>query len=122
MIKFDIIDNIFTKGKGEIMKKAFKVLEFDKILDKLSGYTTSESVQKFISKIEPFKDIEKARHAQKETTEAVSALLRQGSPPVNLAVANITGSVKRADIGGVLSPKDLLEISRVLQVARRMNT
>lgn len=104
------------------MKKSFKVLEFDKILDKLSSYTSSESVQRFISKIEPFKDIEKARHAQRETTEAVCALLRQGGPPVNLAVANITGSIKRADIGGVLNPKDLLEISEVLRVARRMKS
>ena len=104
------------------MKKAFRVLEFDKILNKLSEYTTSESVKKFIGKIEPFSDIEKARHAQKETTEAVSMLLQQGTPPVNLSVANIVGSIKRADIGGVLSPKDLLEISRVLYVARNMKS
>ena len=104
------------------MKKALKVLEFDKILEKLAGYTSSESVQRFIRNIEPLRDIEKARHAQKETTEAVSALLRRGNPSVNLAIENVSGSVKRADIGGVLSPKDLLDISRVLYVARCMKS
>lgn len=102
------------------MKKALKTLEFDKILERLAGYTTSEEVGRFISKIEPFSDIERARAALSETTEAVTQLLRFGSAPVSLAVANIEGSVKRADIGGVLSAKELLEISRILYVARKI--
>ncbi len=102
------------------MKKALKTLEFDKILNKLSEYTTSESVKRFIEKIEPFSDIKRAEHAQKETTEAVSMLLRQGTPPVSLSVPNILEALKRADIGGVLSPKDLLEVSSVLFVARKI--
>ena len=102
------------------MEKSFKVLEFDKILEKLSEYTSSEAVKDRILHLEPFKNIDEAKNAQRETTEALLALLRRGSPPVSLSVANITGSVKRADIGGVLNPKDLLEISRVLYVSRKI--
>ena len=101
------------------MKKSYKVLEFDKILEKLQNYTTSEMVREFIGKIEPFSNIEKARFAQKETTEAVTMLLRHGSPSVSLSIQNVKGSVKRADIGGVLTPKELMDISRVLYVARK---
>ena len=57
------------------MKKVLKILEFDKILEKLQGYTESEPVKKRISKLEPFFDLEKVRVAQKETTEAMSTLL-----------------------------------------------
>lgn len=102
------------------MKKSYKVLEFDKILERLKNYTTSDSVREFIGKIEPFSDIEKARFAQKETTEAVTMLLRHGSPSVSLSVQNIKGAVKRADIAGVLTPKELLDISRVLYVSRKI--
>lgn len=104
------------------MNKSYKTLEFDKILNKLADYTASESVKDKILHLEPFGDIEKAKNAQKETSEAVSALLRRGTPPVSLSLKNILGAVKRADIGGVLSPKDLLEISRVLYVSGRMRT
>ncbi len=104
------------------MKNAFKVLEFDKILNKLASYTTSEGVKSEILNLKPYKELSRAILAQRETTQAILAMLRQGTPPVSLSVANISGSVKRADIGGVLSPKDLLEISRVLYVSRKMKS
>ena len=66
--------------------KAFKVLEFDKILERLSSYTESKDVKKRIEEIVPYTELEDARAAQKETTEAMSTLLKLGSPPVNLSV------------------------------------
>lgn len=104
------------------MKKVLKILEFDKILEKLQDYTESEPVKKRISKLEPFSDIEKARIAQKETTEAMSTLLKLGNPPVNLSVCDVRNSVKRAEQGGVLTPREFMDISRVLYVGRRMKS
>ena len=104
------------------MKKVLKILEFDKILEKLQDYTESEPVKKRISKLEPFSDVEKARAAQKETTEAMSTLLKLGNPPVNLSVCDVRNSVKRAEQGGVLTPREFMDISRVLYVARRMKS
>lgn len=104
------------------MKKVLKILEFDKILEKLQDYTESEPVKKRISKLEPFSDIEKARVAQKETTEAMSTLLKLGNPPVNLSVCDVRNSVKRAEQGGVLTPREFMDISRVLYVGRRMKS
>lgn len=100
--------------------KTYQVLEYYKILDRLSGYTDSSEIKKRINELRPYTDIESARNAQKETTEAVSAILKLGSPPVSLAVPNITAAVKRCEIGGILNAKDLLEICRVLYVARRL--
>lgn len=104
------------------MKKVLKILEFDKILEKLQGYTESEPVKKRISKLEPFSDLEKVRVAQKETTEAMSTLLKLGNPLVNLSVCDVRNSVKRAEQGGVLTPREFMDISRVLYVARRMKS
>ena len=101
------------------MKKVLKILVFDKILEKMQEYKQSEYVKKRILRLEPFKSMDDVRQAQKETTEAMSTLLKLGNIPVNLAVSDVRGSVKRAEQGGVLSPKELMDISRVLYVARR---
>ena len=87
--------------------KAFKVLEFDKILERLSSYTESKDVKKRIEEIVPYTELEDARAAQKETTEAMSTLLKLGSPPVNLSVENVLGAVKRTERDGVLHTKEL---------------
>ena len=101
------------------MKKVLKILEFDKILDILQGYTDSESVKKRIYKLEPYGTIDEAKRAQKETTETSSMLLKLGSMPVSLSVLDVRNSVKRAEQGGILTPRELMDISRVLYVARR---
>ena len=103
-------------------KKTFKVLEFDKILAKLKTYTDSEDVKARIESLEPKKSLEEAILAQKETSEAVSAVLRIGSPPVSLAAENNTASIRRAESGGVLTAGELLKIARTLYIARRMKS
>lgn len=106
----------------EKTNKAFKVLEFDKILERLSSYTDSADVKKRILSLNPCTDIDEARALQKETTEAMSTLLKLGSPPVSLSAENVTGSVKRAEMSGVLHANELLSISRLLYIARRMKS
>lgn len=104
------------------MKKVLKILEFDKILERMQGYTQSEPVRKRIMKLEPYTTVKEAMAAQKETTEAMSTLLKLGAPQVNMAVADVRGSIKRAEQGGMLTARELMEISRVLYVARRMKS
>ena len=102
--------------------KSYKVLEFDKILSILAGYTDSVRVKERIEKLVPFKTLSEAQAAQKETAEAVSLILRMGSPGINLAVPEVSGGVKRAESGGVLNLVELMGVSRVLYVARRMKS
>ncbi len=102
--------------------KAFKVLEFDKILERLAAYTESADVKKRIGEIVPYTEIEDAKAVQRETTEAMSTLLKLGSPPVSLSVENVLGAVKRTERDGILHTKELIEISRLLYVARRMKS
>ena len=80
----------------EKTNKALKVLEFDKILERLSSYTESEDVKNRIRELVPYTELEDAKNAQKDTTEAMSTLLKLGSPPVSLSVVNVLGAVKRA--------------------------
>ncbi len=101
---------------------AFKTLEFDKILDKLAGYTENEAVKNSILSLKPFTTLAEATSAQRETTEAVNTCYKLGNPPVNFSVQDVTPVASRCDIGGVLNPRDLMAVSRVLYVARRIKS
>ena len=107
---------------NDLSKKAYKTLEFDKILDRLSSYTESETVKEEICGLSPYTDIESAQSAQRETTEAVITMLKLGSPPVTLSSPPVTESVKRAEQGGMLHSSELMAISRLLYIARRMKS
>lgn len=104
------------------MKKAYKVLEYGKILEILSGYTESTEVKQKILDLKPYRNIEKAREAQKETTEAVVTMLKLAAPPVSLSVHNVLSSVKKSEMSGILNTRELMEISRVLYTARCMKS
>ena len=63
------------KGVTSKMIKTYKVLEFDKILAQLSSYTSSEPVIDRIKNMKMLPEKEAVK-AQRETTEAVAAMLR----------------------------------------------
>ena len=102
--------------------KVLKTLEFDKILERLSQYTESPSVKKRIEELVPYPTLDLAKEAQRETTEAVITSLKLGGPPVNLSVGEVTKYVRLAERSGMLHAKELMEISRMLYVARRMKS
>ena len=97
--------------------KALTILEFDKILNMLAEYTSNEAVKKQIFDLEPVKDMKTAQFLQKETTQAQTQLLKYGSPS-NMAVPAVINSIRRCEVGGILSPRELLDIASVLYVAR----
>ncbi len=97
--------------------KALHILEFDKILNIMASFTGNEAVKKRILKLAPTADINEATLLQKETSEAVGMILKYGEPQ-NLTAPDITGAVKRTSAGAILSPKELLDIARVLNIAR----
>ncbi len=105
-----------------LRERTYKALEFDKLLENLAGYTDNEKVKKRILELEPATDIEEVYQRQMETSEAVSCVLKYGSPPVSLNCDDVTSCVKRVEMGGALSASELLKVSRLLYVARRMKT
>ncbi len=103
------------------MEKSYKALEFDKILAKLAGYTENERVKEEITGL-PQLNFDEALIKQRETTEAVSTLLKLGNPPVSFYAGHVTSYVKRAEQSGVLHMGELLEISRFLAASRRIKS
>lgn len=99
--------------------KALHILEFDKILNVMAEFTGNTSVKERICALEPSRDIAEASAWQKETSEAVAMLMKYGEVQ-NLSVPDITGAVKRTAAGAILSQRELLDVARVLNIARAL--
>lgn len=98
-------------------KKALHILEFDKILNKMAEYTGNDAVKQRILDLMPASSLGEAEAMQQQTSEAVKLILRYGEPQ-NMTVPHVVPSLRRCVMGAVLSPKELLDIARVLNIAR----
>ena len=97
-------------------EKVLKTLEYDKIIGQLSRHASSDAGKRLCEKLLPMTDKDEIQTAQTQTSDAVLRLRRKPGPSYN-GLKNIIPSLKRLDIGGILSCQDLLEISAVLDIA-----
>ncbi|TYQ13002.1 UNVERIFIED_CONTAM: DNA mismatch repair protein MutS2 [Acetivibrio alkalicellulosi] len=100
-------------------EKTFKILEFDKIIKKLVSLTSSCLGAELAENLLPYNDERKVFEQLKETSDGVSFIARRGSPPLG-GIYDIKDSIKRAQIGSVLNPGELLKISAVLRTVRNL--
>ncbi len=100
-------------------KKAFKILEFDKIVEKLSGHADSEPGRQLCLKIAPKTDMKQIRLYQEQTKDALGRLLKNGSTSFgnNKDVSYIT---KHLSIGGNLNADELLLLAGLLENTARV--
>ncbi|NMA67137.1 MAG: endonuclease MutS2, partial [Clostridiaceae bacterium] len=97
--------------------RTLRVLEFDKILNKLQERTASSLGRIFIEELRPVSDFSEVETRLKETTDAVAYLWRKGSAPFG-GIHDISSSLKRVEIGSVLSISELLKVGDTLRCAR----
>lgn len=96
--------------------KSLKTLEYDKIIDQLAGYASSDIAREQLKNLVPMTDITEINKALDETNDALSRIFAKGC--VSFAgVKEIRGSIKRLEVGSSLSILELLQISSVLTCA-----
>lgn len=72
-----------------------------------------------IENLLPNINIEEIVYAQNETEETLNLIIKRGNPPL-YGINRITADVKRAELGGMLSPGALLRIGESLRVSRAL--
>jgi DNA mismatch repair protein MutS2 len=102
-------------------EKALKTLEYYKIIEKLSTYAGSGLGKTMCSSLLPVNDIDEIKKAQRETSDALSRILRKGSLGF-YGVHDIRGSLKRLEVGSALSAAELLAICSVLDATLRIRS
>ncbi|MBR6697542.1 MAG: endonuclease MutS2 [Lachnospiraceae bacterium] len=99
--------------------KTLKTLEYYKIIDELKNYAYSTGGKELCEGLFPFTDLTVIRKAQTETSDALSRLLQNGSISFT-GLKDVRPSLLRADINSSLSPVELLNISRLLDIATKI--
>ncbi len=97
-------------------QRVYKVLEYDKIIQKLKDMASSEITRNYIEGLIPSIRFHEIQDMQSETSEALQVILKKGTPPMG-SFYDIKNSVSLADKGGTLTMKQLLEILYNIQVA-----
>ena len=101
-------------------QKAYRVLEFDRILAMLEEECVSEFGAEYARALEPSVYRLEVVTAQQETAEAVSYILMSGSSPVH-SFDDIRQALEKARIGSALTPAELLAVARTLSASRGLN-
>ena len=101
-------------------QKALKTLEFTKIKEQLISYATSFIGKEKAEQLYPSTDFDEVVRWQEETDEGARVLRRKGHVPLG-GIFDIRPHAKRAQIGGMLSPMELMEIASTIRAGRVLN-
>lgn len=99
--------------------RTIRILELDKIINKLIGLCACELGKELARELVPSTQPEMVGRMLKETTDAVDFILRRGSPPLG-GIHDIRNSLRRAEIGSMLNPVELMRIADTLRAARNL--
>lgn len=100
-------------------ERALRVLEFNKIIDRLVEKTSSDLGKNIIKQLSPSTDFETVKARLDETDEISSMIISNGNFPMGPFV-DMNVYLKRAAIGSFLYPGELLQVSDTLRTARRI--
>lgn len=99
-------------------KKVLQTLEYYKILNQLAEYAACEDTKERCKKIKPLTDPARIAFLQETTADALSRLYRTSG--ISFAgIHNMNASLRRLELGSSLNTAELLQISSLLEVARR---
>ena len=98
-------------------EKSLNTLELPAVLSMLAAEAVSEPAKDLALKLAPSVEEGEVQHRLAETTAAKSMMVVRGSPSF-YGVKDVRASLARADLGGALNTRELLDIAKVLQCAR----
>ena len=98
-------------------EKSMQTLELPRVLDMLADQAVTEEGRDKARRLRPETDPVEVTALLAETTAAVEKMVLGGSPAF-AGVRPVAGSLQRANMGGSLNTRELLDIAKVLAAAR----
>lgn len=99
------------------MNKHYISLELDKVLKSLAKFASCEDSKTAVSLIAPESNLDLAQALIRQTLDAHTLMARFGGPSFG-GLKNVNNSLSRANAGGVLTMRELLDIAEVLRSLR----
>ncbi len=100
-------------------EKALRTLEYNKIITTLSSLAGTAYGKELCSQLKPLSDLKEIQKLQRETSDALSRLLRKGSVSFG-GIHDIRPTIMRLKVGSALSAAELLHISSDLEATLRL--
>ena len=102
-------------------KRASDILEYNKIIEMLSGEACSQMAKDRISRFSPRSDAAEIRDLLEETSEAAEVIVRKGPLPLG-GLYDTKPLLLRAKKGGSLTMKELLMVLRNMRITEDCRT
>lgn len=102
------------------MDKNYRALELDKILEMVANETTCEDAAEQARGIKPVFTAAEARYLLEETDAAFVLMAKFGAPSFS-GLKNVTNALRRAQAGGGLGFRELLDIAETLRAIRALS-
>lgn len=100
-------------------ERSLRVLEFDKVKDKLKKYAVTYGGKELVDKLVPYETVFEVRNALEESREAYELLIKKGNPPFE-GLHDVREGIERAGKGGILTLAQLLYVGNMLRCSRRV--
>lgn len=100
-----------------VAERALKTLEYDKVRQQVATYCTSSIGKSAIDELVPQTDYEKVVQLLEEMDEGLSILRVKGNVPMG-GIFDVRPAARRAQIGGMLSAMELMEVSSTIRASR----
>ena len=98
-------------------KRTLRVLEYYKIIEQLTSFATCPAGKRMCERLKPSTDIIEIERSQTETGDALTRVYQHGSISFS-GVYPIGEAMKRVAVGASLSIPELLDIAKLLNVAK----
>ena len=100
-----------------IETRALKTLEFDKVREQVAAFCTNSIGKQAIEELVPETDFETVIELLAEMDEGLAILRVKGNVPLG-GIFDVRPHARRSQIGGMLSPMELMEIASTIRASR----
>ena len=103
----------------QLFEKSIRVLELPRVLELLEHHAVSAAAKERARNLSPSTELDEVRRLLDETDAARDMIARKGSPSFG-GVKPVSEALGRAQRGGMLNTRELLDIAGLLSNARRV--
>lgn len=103
------MDQLYLKSCG--------TLELGQVLEMLASHAVSNKAKKSALELVPETDCDAVIQLQRQTSDAKKLIGLRGAPPFS-GIRDVSDSLRRADAGGSLNLRELLDVASLLRAAR----
>ena len=104
----------------ELYEKSLRTLEFPRVLEMLQAQCVTQEAKDRAGRLRPSSDPREVQRLMDETTAARDMMDRHGAPSFS-GIKPVAAALQRAELGGMLNNRELLDIAGVLRTTRTVS-